>query len=835
MGEVYRARDPKLDRNIALKILSTELASSNEHLRRFEYEARAASALNHPNIVSIYDVGRDGDFAYIAMELIEGRDLREQTADGPMPLKTVLRVGAKIAEGLAAAHERGIVHRDLKPENVIVSNDGFVKILDFGLAKLVRQISQDDVTLPHTVPGAVFGTVGYMSPEQASGKATDFRSDQFAIGVIIYELLTLKRPFEAASAAETMTAIIRDNPRPLRELRPDVPRDLDRIVTRCLSKDAHERYASTRDLARDLREVRNMITAPSGAERVSEARPRYFSRARKRLWPAAIVVAAIVIGVLAGARLFRPKPSATPAASIHSLGVLPFRDLSGSPEGQHFADGIAETISARLSQSNAIRVAAIQDANGSPKEIASRHNADRLLRGSVQRSGDQVRLTYAILDPSNGDETAGDTLTENIAEVFALQDRAADKILTALRVNATRAPAHIASTGLTSAADQATYLEAVGLLSNAKDKKSVEKAIEKLETILPNARDSAVLNAQMSRAILSKYGMTFQRNLVDDAQLYADRAVQFDPQSPDAQFALGNAKLTIGKAAEAIGSFNRAIALRPNFAAAYISLGQAQEMLGHAADAEHAYQQALALLPDSAAGFSKYGAFCFNRGRYADAARYYRRSVELLPDSARGYTNLGAALQELGQYDDAIAAHQRALALEPSAAAYSNVGTIEFFRGHYEEAARAFEKATALSPNLYLLWFNLGDAYRWSGRQPDAARAYGRAITEARATLAINSRDALARATIASCLARLGRHDEAGAEIRAAVAIDPTNSNVLYAAAVICQMRGDSDAALEWLRRAIQNGSSKTDAVADPDLRSLRQRAEFKTIINPST
>ena len=628
-----------------------------------------------------------------------------------------MRVSAKLAEGLAAAHERGIVHRDLKPENVIVSNDGFVKILDFGLAKLVRPLSQDDTTLPHTLRGAVFGTVGYMSPEQASGKPTDFRSDQFSIGMIIYELLTGHRPFDRPTAAETMAAIIRDEAKPLRQLRGDVPRDLERIVTRCLAKDAHDRYASTRDLARDLREVRNMITAPSGAERASSARPRFIPRLRvRRIWPAFAAVAVLAV-VIASIR-FAPRPATT----AQSLGVLPFRDLGGAADGQHFADGIAETITSRLSQSSAIRVAPLTDVKGTPKQIAARLKIDRFLRGSVQRSGDQVRLTYAIVDPSTGDESAGNTLTSNIAEVFALEDEAAEKILKALSAY-DYAPRQKTSIGLAGANDQTAYLEAVGLLSTAKDEKSVDLAIEKLEMILPDARDSAVLNAQLSRAFLAKYSMTRQRNLAEEASLYADRAVQFDAQSPEAQLALGNARLTIGKAAEAVESFNRAIALRPNFADAYVSLGSAREMLGHAADAEHAYQKAIALRPDSPSAFNKYGVFCFKRGRYADAATNYRRVVELLPDSARGYTNLGAALQELGQYDEAIAAHRRAIAIAPSAISYSNLGTIEFFRGQYDEAAHAFEKAAALSPNRYDIWINLGDAYRLSGRQTDAAHA----------------------------------------------------------------------------------------------------------------
>ena len=831
MGEVYRARDPKLDREIALKVLAAELSSSNEHLRRFEQEARAASALNHPNIVSIYDVGRDDTHAYIAMELVEGKDLRELTAHGPMPIKQLVRTAAKLADGLAAAHERGIVHRDLKPENVIVSNEGFVKILDFGLAKLIRTIGQDETTMPQTMPGAVFGTVGYMSPEQARGRPMDFRSDQFSIGVILYELLSGQRPFEEPSPAETMAAIIRNDPKPLRDIRADVPRDLDRIIMRCLEKDPRDRYASTRDLARDLREVRDMIATPSIAERTSTARPRFMTRPRRRAGAFIAIVLAVLTIILATRSARRAATtSSAPQSNVKSIGVLPFRDLSGTSEGQHFADGIAETISVRLAQSNAIRVAPIT-ANGSTpsflQEIAKRTDVDRLLRGAVQRAGDQVRVTYAIVDPATNEEVGSNTLTANVAEIFQLEDDAADQILQTLRV-AHGAARKVTPTGLTRAADQSAYLEAVGLLSTAKDVKSIDLAIEKLQSILPNARDSAVVNAQLARALLAKYSMTRQSNYVETATLYAERAVQFDAQSPEAQLALGNARLTTGKATEAIDAFNRAIGLRPNYGDAYAALGQAQEMLGHAADAERAYQQTIALRPEWATGFTKYGAFCATHGRYADAEKYFRRVIELQPDSARGYANLGVALQWLGRYDEAFGAYQRALAIAPSAQSFSNLGTIDLLRGRYDEASRAYEQATVLSPNSYEIWMNLGDAYRLAERKPDAAKAYERAIAGARAALTVNAKDALARATIASCLAKTGRHDDAANEIRAALTIDPTNAYVLYDASVVAQMKGDVNAALDWLRQAIQYGLSPADAAADPDLRALRDQIKQK-------
>ena len=214
MGEVYRARDTKLDRDVALKVLPPDVASA-EALRRFEQEARAASALNHPNIVAIYDVGRIESIAYIAMELVDGQTLRSLMASGPMPMKEALRVAAKIADVLSSAHEHGITHRDLKPENVMISRDGYVKLLDFGLAKVRLSIASGDRTQPltHTTAGHVFGTAAYMSPEQAAGRAVDFRSDQFSLGTILHEMVGGKRPFDRATSAETLTAIIREDPR----------------------------------------------------------------------------------------------------------------------------------------------------------------------------------------------------------------------------------------------------------------------------------------------------------------------------------------------------------------------------------------------------------------------------------------------------------------------------------------------------------------------------------------------------------------------------------------------------------------------------------------------
>jgi dipeptidyl aminopeptidase/acylaminoacyl peptidase len=314
MGEVYRARDAKLGREVALKVLPSEVAADRDRLRRFEQEARAASSLNHPNIVTIHDIGTSDSTAYIAMELVEGRTLRDLLSAGPLAVRRILDIGAQVADGLAKAHGAGIAHRDLKPENVMVTKDGFVKILDFGLAKLSGTASGDFTHSPtvvqETKPGTVLGTVGYMSPEQASGQPVDFRSDQFALGSILYEMSTGVRAFVKPTAAQTMAAIIQDEPEPIGKLNSKAPAPLRWIVERCLAKEPDHRYASTRDLARELVTLRDHLSESTSADLVETVPVRVKTRGALLVAAAALAAAALVAGFFAGgARKRTPLPT----------------------------------------------------------------------------------------------------------------------------------------------------------------------------------------------------------------------------------------------------------------------------------------------------------------------------------------------------------------------------------------------------------------------------------------------------------------------------------------------------------------------------------------------
>jgi serine/threonine protein kinase len=308
MGEVYLATQSNLGRQVAIKVLASEATSDPERVRRFEQEARAASALNHPNIISIYDVGRENTTAYIAMEFVDGHTLRTLLESGPLTIKKTLQIAVQIADGLAKAHAAGIVHRDLKPENIMVTRDGFVKILDFGLAKLIKRLDSSPQNITATVdsqPGAVLGTAGYMSPEQARGEPVDYRADVFSLGSILYEMVTGKQPFRRDSTAQTLAAIIEDDPQPVVESNAKTTMPLRWVIERCLAKDPGERYSSTLDLARDLKNIRDHLsdTTTSG----TTPQPAFRQKSSKWLIPATFAISGIILGAVLALWL-KPEP-----------------------------------------------------------------------------------------------------------------------------------------------------------------------------------------------------------------------------------------------------------------------------------------------------------------------------------------------------------------------------------------------------------------------------------------------------------------------------------------------------------------------------------------------
>jgi serine/threonine protein kinase/tetratricopeptide (TPR) repeat protein len=821
MGEVYVARDPSLGRRVAIKKLPPRLATDRDTLARFTHEARSASALNHPNIVTIHEVGTADGGPYIVMEYIEGADLRSMVRDGPLPVRRVLDIGTQIADGLAAAHERGIVHRDLKPENIMVTRDGFVKILDFGLAKTVTPQRDGSGTLelemPGTSPGTILGTVGYMSPEQATGKRLDFRSDQFALGSILYELATGKPAFEAENAIDTLSAILHDNPTPLARANPRAPVQLSEIIRRLLEKKADGRYASTRDLAHELRLLRERVIAEESGFHTSASRHEFRSR-RVAAILGALGLAAVLVAVF-----FINRPPSVPTAKKY-LAVLSFKDLSGDPNGQLVVDGFAETLTARLARFPSVQVMPRpSEANADPKKIARDLGANLVLTGTMMRSGNRIRVTYSIADPDSRREWH-DLVEGNVADLFSVQDDVAESVAKNLALGGTT-PTRPA---LDTKVSQRRYLEALGHLRRYDSEQSLDSAI----TILKELGQSPSVQAALARAYLYKFQITREPDLAAAATQAAEQALKADPQSIDVNITMGELHRRTGRYKESIDAFVRVLSQQPTNAEAVLDLAEAYKAAGDSQKAVQQYKRAIELQPHYWGGYNKLGAFYMTQGRYADSIPLFEKVTALIPDSERGYNNLGGAYQRLGRYEEALRVSSQSVQRAPSGQGYTNLGTCYYFLGKYSEAAAAFEKATQITVRKPLYWRNLGDAHRRiQGQKADAVRAYTRTIELCDDALKLNPNDASAHRMRGSALAKIGRVQEARSAILRALELEPRLESNAYEAAVIANIAGSEDETVSYIEQALRLGYTADNIRRDPEFANLQKSGRLDAVI----
>jgi eukaryotic-like serine/threonine-protein kinase len=438
MGEVYRARDTRLDRDVAIKVLPEHLADDAASLSRFEREAKAIAAISHPNILAIHDFGTEGGVTFAVTELLEGETLRARLAGGAFPWRHAVEIGAAVAEGLGAAHGRGIVHRDLKPENVFLTSDGRVKILDFGLARRESHLVHPEHTTAPTVtqqtmPGTVMGTVGYMSPEQVTGSPGDARSDIFSFGCVLYEMVTGARTFSGRTGAETLSSILRDEPPDPRQTQRELPADVARVILHCLKKEPDQRFQSARDLAFDLNAILagSAVTAPAAP--LVDSRGRLLRRAG-----AAVAAAAILLA--AGYAISRLSHGSGPAGGgIRSLAVLPFANAGSGPDAGYLGDGLTESLIEQLSRVPALKVMARATVsryrgNADPQDSGKKLGVGAVLTGDVSRRNDQLSVSAELIETSTGARLWGEKYDRPLDELIRVQDSIAAAVAQGLRL-----------------------------------------------------------------------------------------------------------------------------------------------------------------------------------------------------------------------------------------------------------------------------------------------------------------------------------------------------------------------------------------------------------------
>ncbi len=775
MGVVYLAEDSRLRRRVALKVLPQEMSANPERLKRFRREAKTVASLSHPNIVTLHSVEEADGYHFLTMELVEGRTLADVIPQTGLGTERAIEVAHALASALAAAHERGVLHRDLKPSNVMVVPGGWVKVLDFGLAKLrpedeMTWIGGDGTSLLMTQEGKILGTPSYMSPEQLRGQAADERSDVFSLGLVLYEMLTGSLPFAGETSAERIASVLRDAPRPLPELRPEVPAPVVRLVERCLQKDPTKRFpsaAALRDeltnLKRDL-EISKLIE--SGA--IAAARPRR----RASRWEIAGAAAAFALLVAFGLKsVLEPRGRPVAAAGISaaaeaqrpSIAVLPLSNFSGDPD--YFVDGMTDALIGALARAGGMRVVSRQSAmhyKGSDKllgQIAEELGVDFLVEGSVAREGERVHLQARLVRPDPEEQLWAEAFQRPASEILALHD-------------------------------------------------TVARSLELAAGIAPASRKEG----RMSRV---------QR--VDPAvyEIYLQ-----------GRFWAG--KFRAEDLNRARGYFERAVALDPTFAPAWSSLAEVLGWLGKfhletrptLAQAEAAAERAIQLDPYDAAAHAVLSDVTQSRWRWEEAERLARRAIELDASSPQARRALWRVLAPQLRHGEAYEQIVLAAKLDPlSAQIASNLGIQLILERRFDEAERALAQAQALDPDFVLVHAWFWNLYSKTGREPERSREL---------VLYLDAMGYSAQRPELERRLTSDGYDEAlrwvALELSRVHAGDPAQVGVI---AGLLAEAGELDEALAWLRLGLQQGSWEMPWITvGLDMENLHGQPEFDRMLD---
>ncbi|MGH9671728.1 MAG: protein kinase domain-containing protein, partial [Bryobacteraceae bacterium] len=583
MGEVYRAKDPRLDREVAIKVIPEHLALDPVALSRFEREAKAVAALSHPNILAIHDFGREANVCYAVTELLEGESLRARLVLSSLPWRKAAEIGAAIADGLAAAHAKGIVHRDLKPENIFLLPDGRVKILDFGLARVnpATQVADgDNVTVAATTdPGIVLGTVGYMSPEQVRGETADAQSDIFSFGCVLYEMVSGRRPFARSSTADSMAAVLKEEPPDLVSSAGNIPSDLERLITRCMQKRAGERFQSAQDLAFALRS----ISSVSQLSRTPVAGPGRFQVAvPRRALMAAIPLLLLAIGLAMYLRW-------SGGGQIDSLAVMPFVNVTGDPNAEYLSDGITEAIISNLSRIPNLEVASrstvfrYKGKEADPMKAGADLRVRAVLLGRVTMRGDNLAISTELVDTAKSRQIWGEQYNRPVADVLTIQADISREISDKLRLELSgEEKTRMARPQTGNSEAYKLYLQG-RFQWNKRTLEGMQLSIDLFRQALARDAGFALAHAGLADAfaLLADYNVLPAREVMPRAKTAALQALQIDNSLAEAHASLGWAQLTHDWAwPDAEKELKRAIELNPAYATAHQWYGEYLAMMG---------------------------------------------------------------------------------------------------------------------------------------------------------------------------------------------------------------------------------------------------------------
>jgi tetratricopeptide (TPR) repeat protein/predicted Ser/Thr protein kinase len=808
MGVVYLARDRKLKRKVALKFLPRHFSLNTTEQKRFEQEAQAAALLNHPNIAQVYAIEEEEGEQFIVMEYVEGMNLKEVIRQDKLTIDKKLKISVQIAEGIKAAHEKGIIHRDIKSSNIMINPDGLVKIMDFGLA---RVLETDHITKT----GTTVGTTAYMSPEQLAGHEADERSDIWSYGVVLYELFCGELPFKGKYEQAIIYAITEEDPKPISQISSDIPGRIEHLIHRCLEKNHQMRYQNFSEVLEDLNESK-----PLKKRKTSTTKAAY-------LYVGIFTV--LVFGALLLFSQFNIPLKAGDIPEKRYLAVLPIENIGGDPGLQAICDGLAETFSYKLSElekyEDSYWVAPAGELRNekikSVTQAKSKFGINLAILSSIQTIADSTRLILELVD------------ADNIRRLDTEQIVVPSQNLALLEQNGVRAMLEMLQIEIDSGMDKAIreggpsdpeayeyYLKGRANLQDAAIWDSLGNAIDFFEKAIEIDPEFALAHAGLGESYWRKYETSHDLNFLQKADSSLNRALALNKDLPQVQTLLGILKTGTGKYEEANYHFRRALDIDPKYSPAYSELARAYEEQGETEKAVNTYMHAIELKPDYWAGYNDLGTHYLITGKSEDAIKQFEKVIEITPGNSSVYSNLGIAYHMMDSLEEARRMYETSLALEKNPLTANNLAGIYYDEEMYREAVQMYKIVLESTPDRYDVWGNLALAQSKSGRKKDAEESYGAAIEKAHAKLEVNPSDPEILADLSGYYSDLGDSAKAVEYVSDALEMNAKDIRIRKQAVSVYEKMGMREEALRWVDSSmiadIESQSELADLVADP-------------------
>ena len=717
MGIVYLAQDTVLGRKVALKLLPAEFSRDEERLNRFQQEAHAISALNHPNILTIYEIGLTETGRFIATEYVEGETLRQLLAGTRPGLAQVLEIGIQAAEALAAAHQAGIVHRDIKPENIMIRRDGYVKVLDFGLAKPAPQRESGDEAPTFvgtdTNPGVIMGTVNYMSPEQGRGLRVDQRTDVFSLGIVLYEMVAGHSPFQGATSSDTLASILLREPPPLDSCAPGTPEELQRILARALAKNRDDRYPTAGELMNDLKALRQKLTVEAELSKGHASLGHIAAASPSGTIPAPPTSSPSQASGSIAPGVTRSGSQRRKSKIVDSIAVLPLENDSPDPNAEYLSDGITESIIDNLAQLPRLRVMArstvfrYKGRQADPLAIGSELNVRAILTGRVRQVGDSLVIKTELVDVIDGSRLWGEQYRRGFADILAVEEEISHEISEKLRLKLSgEEKKRLAKRSTESSRAYDLFLKG-RFHWNKRTGEDLLRGIEYFGQAI--ASDPAYAMAHVglaeSHVLLAWYAFVLcpPKLAMPQAKASALRALELDGSLAQAHVSLALVRLLFDwDWAGAENEFKQAIALNPGYSTAYHWYPILLTGAGRFDEALEKIERALEIEPVSLMINATRGWILFYAGRYGESIDQFRKTISLEPAFCSAHWLLGFVHEAQGQFDEALAQFREALRLDQTPAVLSSLGHALARAGRAEEARATIESLDAMALKRYV-------------------------------------------------------------------------------------------------------------------------------------